>query len=179
MSVSALVTCAHLHVCLPSCQPPSSLSAKKAATSGHHQSTAVSCRRSKAALLETDVPKLEKLIRKGKNVTKTVIDDRMAKVPLEMVIVKIQDSPECVVKTLFQHMLWLQVKQIRDGIADIPDGAFGVAAAHVAGHKLSQFTFGHAAGRHRQDSSWCHRDNTAFRTGCKGHEQSKLLQALC
>ncbi len=38
------------------------------------------CRRSKAALLETDVPKLEKLIRKGKNVTKTVIDDRMAKV---------------------------------------------------------------------------------------------------
>lgn len=38
------------------------------------------CRRSKAALLETDVPKLEKLIRKGKNVTKTLIDDRMAKV---------------------------------------------------------------------------------------------------
>lgn len=37
-------------------------------------------RRSKAALLETDVPKLEKLLRKGKNVTKTVIDDRMAKV---------------------------------------------------------------------------------------------------
>ena len=41
---------------------------------------AFGCRRSKAALLETDVPKLEKLIRKGKNVTKTVIDDRMAKV---------------------------------------------------------------------------------------------------
>lgn len=38
------------------------------------------CRRTKAALLETDVPKLEKMIRKGKNVTKTVIDDRMAKV---------------------------------------------------------------------------------------------------
>ncbi|KAL3142916.1 hypothetical protein ABBQ38_003203 [Trebouxia sp. C0009 RCD-2024] len=53
-------------------------------------------RRSKAALLETDVPKLEKLLRKGKNVTKTVIDDRMAK-----------------------------VKQIRDGIADIPDGVHG------------------------------------------------------
>ncbi|KAA6429691.1 MAG: Qc-SNARE SYP7-family [Trebouxia sp. A1-2] len=53
-------------------------------------------RRSKAALLETDVPKLEKLIRKGKNVTKTVIDDRMAK-----------------------------VKQVRDGIAEIPDGVHG------------------------------------------------------
>lgn len=53
-------------------------------------------RRSKAALLETDVPKLEKLIRKGKNLTKTVIDDRMAK-----------------------------VKKIRDGIADIPDGVHG------------------------------------------------------
>lgn len=39
-----------------------------------------SLRRSKAALLETDVPKLEKLIRKGKNLTKTVLDDRMAKV---------------------------------------------------------------------------------------------------
>lgn len=37
-------------------------------------------RRSKAALLEADVPKLEKLVRKGKNVTKTMIEDRMAKV---------------------------------------------------------------------------------------------------
>ena len=39
------------------------------------------CRRSKAALLEAEVPKLEKLVRKGRNVTKAVIDDRMAKVP--------------------------------------------------------------------------------------------------
>ena len=31
-------------------------------------------------MLETDLPKLEKLLRKGKNVTKTVMDDRMAKV---------------------------------------------------------------------------------------------------
>ena len=38
------------------------------------------CRRSKAALLEADVPKLEKLVRKGKNVMKAIIDDRMAKV---------------------------------------------------------------------------------------------------
>lgn len=37
-------------------------------------------RRSKAALLEADVPKLEKLVRKGKNVTKIMIEDRMAKV---------------------------------------------------------------------------------------------------
>lgn len=37
-------------------------------------------RRAKQMLLEQELPKMEKLVRKGKNVTKEIIDDRTAKV---------------------------------------------------------------------------------------------------
>lgn len=38
------------------------------------------CRRDKGALLIEEVPKLEKLVRKGKKITQEIIDDRSAKV---------------------------------------------------------------------------------------------------
>ena len=40
----------------------------------------VLCRKSKAALLEQDLPKLEKLIKRGKGLTKEAVDGRLQKV---------------------------------------------------------------------------------------------------
>ena len=38
------------------------------------------CRKSKATLLEMSLPKLEKLVKKGKGLNKDVIEDRLQKV---------------------------------------------------------------------------------------------------
>lgn len=40
----------------------------------------VRCRKSKAALLEQDLPKLEKLVKRGKGLTKEAVDGRLQKV---------------------------------------------------------------------------------------------------
>ena len=54
------------------------------------------CRQAKATLLDTGVPRLEKLAKKGKKLTPDIANDRLQK-----------------------------VQQVKDGIANIPDGLSG------------------------------------------------------